>query len=152
MATEVPDEFLRRAAAGEHGFLALASRRPPETRRCVALLGTGPDALGAPRLAHLALLVVLSARAQLDLVSRTHRGLGELPADNFVNHVTVLATPAGIDLRFFHLGSSRGRLVLEGSEQAEVRFAGTTATVRDDRGRVVVFDVDGARVLRNARM
>jgi len=64
LAEELPDEFLRRAAAGEHLFLNLARRRPAGNRRVVVLFDAGPEQLGAPRLAHLALLVVLAARAR----------------------------------------------------------------------------------------
>ncbi len=63
LADEAPLEFARRAAAGEHGFLALARKQAAGARRCVALLDVGPDQLGAPRLAHLALLLVLKRRA-----------------------------------------------------------------------------------------
>jgi hypothetical protein len=63
LADEAPLEFARRAGTGEHAFLAVARREPAGARRCVVLLDTGPDQLGAPRLAHLALLVVLERRA-----------------------------------------------------------------------------------------
>jgi hypothetical protein len=63
LATELPDEFLRRASAGEHLFLQRSRRERTTGRRVVALLDTGPEQLGSPRLAQLALLVVLSARA-----------------------------------------------------------------------------------------
>jgi hypothetical protein len=64
MALEVPDEFVRRAAFGEQAFLRPAFRQPQGGRRVVALLDAGPDQLGAPRIAHLALLVVLARRAE----------------------------------------------------------------------------------------
>lgn len=63
LADELPDEFLRRAAAGEHLFLARARRERAAGQRSIALLDAGPGQLGAPRLAQLAVLVVLSARA-----------------------------------------------------------------------------------------
>ncbi len=63
LATELPDEFLRRASAGEHLFLTRSRRERTAGRRVVALLDAGPAQLGSPRLAQLALLVVLSARA-----------------------------------------------------------------------------------------
>lgn len=63
LAGELPDEFLRRAAMGEHLFLA----PPPQGRRpqrlIVALFDAGPMQLGAPRLAHLALWILLARRA-----------------------------------------------------------------------------------------
>ncbi|MBZ4420436.1 hypothetical protein [Myxococcus sp. RHSTA-1-4] len=63
-ALESPDELVRRAAFGELSFLKPAFRQPRGSRRTVALLDAGPDQLGAPRIAHLALLVVLSRRAE----------------------------------------------------------------------------------------
>ncbi|MCY1082602.1 hypothetical protein [Archangium lansingense] len=64
MALEAPDEFVRRAAFGEQSFLRTAYRQPQSGRRTVALLDAGPDQLGSPRIAHLALLVVLARRAE----------------------------------------------------------------------------------------
>lgn len=63
-ALELPDEFLRRAAMQEQSFLAPAFRAPPKTRVCTVLFDTGPSQLGGPRLAQLALLVVLVERAR----------------------------------------------------------------------------------------
>jgi hypothetical protein len=64
MALEAPDEFVRRAAFGEQAFLRPAFRQPQGGRRTVALLDAGPDQLGSPRIAHLALLVALARRAE----------------------------------------------------------------------------------------
>jgi hypothetical protein len=64
LAEELPEEFIRRAAEGEHAFARLAHRRPAGTRRSVALFDAGPDQLGSPRVAHLAMLLVLAARAE----------------------------------------------------------------------------------------
>ncbi len=63
LADEIPQEFTRRAAAGEHLFLDRNRCARSAGRRCVALLDAGPDQLGAPRIAQLALLVVLATRA-----------------------------------------------------------------------------------------
>jgi hypothetical protein len=63
LADALPDEFIRRAAAGEHLFLEHARRARGAGRRAVALLDAGPDQLGTPRVAQLAILVVLAARA-----------------------------------------------------------------------------------------
>jgi hypothetical protein len=63
-ALESPDEFVRRAAFGEHAFLKPAFKQPQGSRRTVVLLDAGPDQLGSPRIAHLALLVVLQRRAE----------------------------------------------------------------------------------------
>lgn len=62
-ADEAPDEFLRRAADGEHVFHALARRDPHVARTILVLLDVGPEQIGAPRLAHVAALVALDRRA-----------------------------------------------------------------------------------------
>jgi len=63
LALELPDEFLRRAVMGEHAFARPAFREPRGSGCSIALLDAGPDQLGTPRLAHLAALIVLEARA-----------------------------------------------------------------------------------------
>jgi len=65
VADAAPDEFLRRAASGEHLFLAprLVSRQADAT--LLALFDTGPAQWGAPRLAHIALWILLARRAQI---------------------------------------------------------------------------------------
>ena len=64
LAHELPDEFLRRAAMGEHLFLDVARQRPAGGRRSVVLFDAGPSQHGSPRLVHLAALVVLARRAE----------------------------------------------------------------------------------------
>lgn len=64
LAEAAPDEFTRRAASAEHLFYALARRDRAADTRSAVLFDAGPDQLGAPRLAHLALLVVLARRAR----------------------------------------------------------------------------------------
>jgi len=63
IADVFPDEFIRRAASGEHLFLDLARREPRGAFRSIAIVSAGPAQLGAPRLAHLAALIVLARRA-----------------------------------------------------------------------------------------
>lgn len=63
LAEEAPDEFLRRATMGEHGFLRLAHRAPAASRGTIALFDAGPEQIGAPRIAHIAALVALARRA-----------------------------------------------------------------------------------------
>ncbi|QAT82014.1 hypothetical protein EJ065_0406 [Corallococcus coralloides] len=87
-ALEAPEELVRRAAFGELSFLKPAFRQPQGARRTVVLLDVGPDQLGLPRIAHLALLVVLSRLAeavgaaftwgalQTEPSQATHTGLG----------------------------------------------------------------------------
>src|SRR5262245_20389855 len=62
-AEEMPDEFLRRAATGEHTFLRLARPEPDGSRASVALFDAGPSQIGSPRVALLAALIVLARRA-----------------------------------------------------------------------------------------
>lgn len=63
LADELPDEFLRRAAVGEHLFLAPQYRTHQANRMIVVLFDAGPLQLGGPRLVHLALLILLARRA-----------------------------------------------------------------------------------------
>lgn len=63
LADELPDEFLRRAATHEHLFLAPRPRARRAERLIVALFDAGPLQFGAPRLAHLALWILLARRA-----------------------------------------------------------------------------------------
>ena len=62
LADEMPDEFLRRAIMREQLFFRIARRSPLDELLSVALFDAGPTQLGAPRVVHLALLVVLSQR------------------------------------------------------------------------------------------
>ena len=64
MADDLPDEFLRRAASGELLFAGPAPDNHRQAQRSVALFDAGPGQLGEPRLAHLALFILLARRAQ----------------------------------------------------------------------------------------
>lgn len=64
LAQEIPDEFLRRAANGEHLFLAPRQRAKQAEKLIVALFDAGPLQLGSSRLAHLALWILLARRAR----------------------------------------------------------------------------------------
>jgi hypothetical protein len=64
LAEEIPDEFLRRAASGEHLFLAPRPRARRADRSIIAVFDTGPLQFGGPRLAHLAIWILLARRAQ----------------------------------------------------------------------------------------
>jgi len=63
LADELPDEFLRRAVSGEHLFLSPRPRRRRAQRSIIALFDAGPLQLGAPRLGHIALWILLARRA-----------------------------------------------------------------------------------------
>jgi hypothetical protein len=78
LADEAPLEFMRRAAAGEHLFHNLAREQPAQSRCCMVLLDAGPLQLGTPRLAQLALLVVLARRAR-EASARLVWGIAQQP-------------------------------------------------------------------------
>ncbi|NHZ95885.1 hypothetical protein [Massilia sp. CCM 8734] len=59
-----PDEFIRRAAANELLFSAPEPQVQRRAHICVALFDAGPAQLGEPRLAQLALFILLARRAQ----------------------------------------------------------------------------------------
>lgn len=63
LADELEDEFMRRAVMGEHLFLNRAHSSPVGTRASLALFDAGPSQLGSPRIAHIAVLIVLAHRA-----------------------------------------------------------------------------------------
>ncbi len=60
---EVPEDFLRRASSQELLFFELARSEPHGSERSIALFDAGPFSLGAPRIAHLAIAIVLARRA-----------------------------------------------------------------------------------------
>lgn len=64
LAREVPDEFVRRAAMSEQLFLRLERVLPAASPHTRVWVDCGPTQLGAPRLAHLAVLLVLRRRAE----------------------------------------------------------------------------------------
>ncbi len=69
LADEAPDEFLRRASSGEHLFLSPRYETIKADAQIVAVFDTGPAQFGAPRLAHIALWILLARRAE-------HAGIG----------------------------------------------------------------------------
>lgn len=58
-----PDEFVRRAGSGELLFIGPEPATNQVSRRSIALFDTGISQLGEPRLAHLALFILLARRA-----------------------------------------------------------------------------------------
>lgn len=64
LAEEEPLEFLRRLAMSELSYLRREYVEPKTSTRLVLLADVGPDQLGAPRLVHLAGLIVLHRRAE----------------------------------------------------------------------------------------
>lgn len=66
LADEYPEEFLRRSTVGEHAFLELTRRSPSGKKVTTVLFDCGPNQLGTPRVAHLAVLIVLARRAEIN--------------------------------------------------------------------------------------
>lgn len=64
LAEELPEEFLRRAVNAEHLFAAPHYRTHQASGMLIALFDAGPLQWGAPRLVHLALLIILAQRAR----------------------------------------------------------------------------------------
>ena len=64
-ADSAPDEFLRRAANGELLFTGPEPAHSEASLRSVVLFDAGLAQLGEPRLAHVALFILLARRAQL---------------------------------------------------------------------------------------
>ncbi|HWM91341.1 MAG TPA: hypothetical protein VN493_11290 [Thermoanaerobaculia bacterium] len=64
LAEEAPEEFVRRAAMGEHLFLHVARPVPAGSRVSAAVFDAGPGQLGSPRIAQIAALIVLARRAE----------------------------------------------------------------------------------------
>jgi hypothetical protein len=86
-ADELPDEFARRAVMHEHLFLELARQHPVQHPLSVALFDCGPSQIGAPRLVHIAALVVLARRAAAS--QATFRwGLLQHPGFGLIDGVT----------------------------------------------------------------
>jgi hypothetical protein len=63
LADELPEEFARRAVMNEHLFVELARMHRVQHPLAVALFDCGPSQLGAPRIVHIAALIVLARRA-----------------------------------------------------------------------------------------
>ena len=141
-----PDEFLRRAGAGEHLFLDLARRGPRGAQRSIALVSAGPAQLGTPRLAHLAILVVLARRAAL-ANARFSWGILEDPDHRLFDHVSALSIARLLDARTAHAGGREAFAAwrVELSALRDVWFVGgeQEASIAHDAGAcsIIVRDV-----------
>lgn len=101
LADVVPEEFLRRAAAGEQSFLRLRRVAPVAGRRTVVLVDAGPDQLGAPRLVQAAALLAFARRAvvagaELAWGALQQRGLHEGVSDQTLGHLRLARTSAPV--------------------------------------------------------
>ena len=79
-ADAVPDEFLRRAGSAELLFTGPEPAVHQGSLESVALFDTGPAQLGEPRLAHIALFILLARRAQ-QAGARFRWGIWRRPGD-----------------------------------------------------------------------
>jgi hypothetical protein len=93
LADSVPEEFLRRAANGELLFMGPEPANSETSLRCVALFDAGPAQLGEPRLAHLALFILLARRAEL-AGAAFHWGILQQPAVLYQEHGKCMASAA----------------------------------------------------------
>lgn len=145
---EVPEEFLRRAFSNELLFHELARAEPKGSQRSVALFDAGPGSLGAPRIAHLAILVVLARRAAEVGVPFSWGTLREPLLRTFVGETSVrallasrtpfAATEAALDAWSAQLWERAGSAP-ESGERArrddDVWVIGDCATLVDVRAR-----------------
>ncbi len=94
LASEMPEEFLRRAVMGEQLFFEQSRKQDRRGPACAVLLDGGPAQFGSPRLVQMSLLVLLSRRA-LAAGSRFQWGVLQ---DRSLELTTGLAAP---DIRRF---------------------------------------------------
>jgi hypothetical protein len=87
LADALPDEFLRRASAGELAFFRVRRRESATGRVALALFDAGPSQIGGPRIGQLATLVVLAQRARASRV-RFLWGIVQRPKDGWIEDVT----------------------------------------------------------------
>jgi hypothetical protein len=121
LAQAVPLEFLRRAAEREHLFYELARRGATPRRRSLAIFDGGPDQLGAPRVAHLALVLLLNARARR-AGADFWWAVGQTPNAAWVREVDETTLPA-----LFHARSTKRLL----GEHLDALLGREGATVPD---------------------
>lgn len=121
LASEAPDEFVRRFERAELGYLRLNTVRQRRPHTSLVLFDAGPDQLGRPRVAQLATLVVLDRRARRMgsslrwgvlgqrgrydagsdrslrqfLEARTFESWRDLPVDAFVDECLVVSRRSG---------------------------------------------------------
>ncbi|MHB8878937.1 MAG: protein kinase domain-containing protein [Myxococcaceae bacterium] len=155
LADELPDEFLRRAAMQEHLFLEVARKRPHGARRVAVLLDASPSQQGSPRLAHLACLVVLAARARAagDVLLVGVLGDEQCRPWDEVSPMSVRAILQGrrpLEAQPGDLARWRERLALEKTDDLWLVGAPRLGRLAGQVSRVEVCDViePGARQLR----
>jgi hypothetical protein len=147
LAHEEPEEFTRRAVMGEHLFLERGRRGHGAPPGLVALVDAGPEQLGTPRIAQLAALVVLAARAEASMAGFSwgvlqapevglHRSFDEGEIRRFLGART--RVPAGPELAAAWAGA-------EGMRDAELWLVGGARSLGHfpmPAARILVEDVE----------
>lgn len=64
LASEAPEEFLRRVVNAEHAFLRVARDEDVKPRATIVVFDVGPETWGGPRIVQLALLLLFAERAR----------------------------------------------------------------------------------------
>lgn len=128
LAEMFPDEFARRAATGEHLFLELARRGHQATRWTVAVVSAGPEQLGAPRLAHLALMLVLARRASAAGAAFSWGVLEDQPRLALIDDLDAVGVRRLLDARTMVAGGAAAvhawREALRGDRDLEIWWIG----------------------------
>lgn len=162
LADEVPDEFLRRASSGEHLFLSPRYETLRADAEIVAVFDSGPAQFGAPRLAHIALWILLARRAQeagigfrwglLDAPGVLDAGgdaaaLKRLLAARTLRHADASRIAAWRDALAGELCQSGERWCIGGARDATDAFSHRIAIARDLHAqlRVEIVGVGGRR-------
>lgn len=122
LADAAPEEFDRRAAGGEHLFLSPKLVARQADALTVAVFDTGPAQLGAPRLLHVALWILLAQRAQAAKARFAWGVLGEPGELREADSAERLRELLGA--RTWRFGESSGGTgkVRAASEQAWIRY------------------------------
>jgi hypothetical protein len=140
---EVPDEFIRRVAAGEQLFHELEHTTHKRAGVVVALFDVGGDQLGRPRIAQLALAIVLAAQARA-------RGatflFGTLTGTRTAGRTTLLSWSTSA---LHHLRDARARTNSTDDDAISARQGIDELVLEPDAALDVVM-VGGARTARRS--
>ncbi|MCC7246991.1 MAG: hypothetical protein IT473_00020 [Lysobacter sp.] len=162
LADEVPDEFLRRASSGEHLFLSPRYETLRADAEIVAVFDSGPAQFGAPRLAHIALWILLARRAEeagigfrwglLDAPGALDAGgdaaaLKRMLAARTLHHADATRIAAWRDALAAELCQSGERWCIGGAREATDAFSHRVAIARDlhTQLRVEIVGAGGRR-------
>jgi hypothetical protein len=151
LASEMPEEFDRRAAMGEHLFLKLARNQPEASRASVALFDSSASQLGTPRIVQIALLVTLARRAAAR-GARFAWGLLEQPESALFERIDtrsvreLLAARRASRLRSENVERWLDRMKQELGRDAEVWLIGGVECIGRARNVITVRDTLEAQI------